>query len=387
MVFCDISKAFDRVWHRGLLHKIRQYGISGNLASWLSNYLANRSQKVFVGTSYSETKQVKAGVPQGSVLGPLLFLIYVNDIADTLISTTRLFADDSSLAVSSSDTHIMETTINSDLNLMSAWAKQWLVTFNPLKTEVMYFSLSNAIPPDLFFENTRLNYVENHKHLGVTLGQDGSWHKHISNTLTSASKVLGSMKMLKFKVTRKTLNTIYISYLRPILEYSAILWDNCTLYERDTLERIQYEAARIVTGLTRSVSIDSLLTEIGWVSLSDRRIIQKLTLVYKNKEGLLPTYLSELFPLTVNEATPYNLRNNRDFVTLPRRLEIYSKSVIPSSLRLWNDLDQSIRDSPSLSCFKSSIKELFKPPLVPTFFPIWRTPTSNTPCAHEKQMQ
>lgn len=144
--------------------------------------------------------------------------------------------------------------------------------------------------------------------------------------------------------------------------------DNCTIYEKQTIERIQYEAARIVTGLTRSVSIDNLLSEIGWVSLSDRRVIQKLTLVYKHKESILPTYLSDLFPLSVNETTPYNLRNNNDFATLPRRLEIYSKSVIPSSLKLWNDLDTNIRDSPSLVCFKSRIKELFKPPIVPKFF-------------------
>ncbi len=108
IVFCDISKAFDRVWHAGLLLKLEQNGIEGALLDWIQNYLSSRSQKVFVGQSYSDTKLIKAGVPQGSVLGPLLFLIYVNDIADKLLSTTRLFADDSSLAVSSSDINFIE---------------------------------------------------------------------------------------------------------------------------------------------------------------------------------------------------------------------------------------------------------------------------------------
>ncbi len=104
------------------------------------------------------------------------------------------------------------------------------------------------------------------------------------------------MRLIKFKVKRKSLNQIYISYLRPIIEYASIVWDNCTIFEKDSLEKIQYEAARTVTGLTRSVSIDRLLREIGWVPLSDRRKIQKLTLVYKHKHGDLPDYLNELFP-------------------------------------------------------------------------------------------
>ena len=114
---------------------------------------------------------------------------------------------------------------------------------------------------------------------------------------------------------------------------------------------MQYEAARIVTGLTRSVSIERLLSEIGWVPLSDRRHIQKLILVFKKKQGNLPIYLHEKFPLTVRESNPYNLRNSADFEAIIRRTEIYSKSVIPSSIKLWNELDIEIRNSPSLSIF------------------------------------
>lgn len=283
-----------------------------------------------------------------SVLPQITFkcLIYVNDIAESLTSVTRLFADDRSLAVSSRDKNHIEITINRDLEIISAWAKQWLIQFNAAKTEVMYFSLSknNRDAPDIYFQNTHLNFVHSHKHLGVTLS-DGTWHQHISNITTSSSRILGTMRMLKFKLKRKTLNQIYISYLRPIIEYASLVWDSCTLYEQNVLESIQYDAARIVTGLTRSVSIVNLIREIGWVSLADRRKMQKLILVFKHSRGELPCYLSDIFPEIVGNNSTYNLRNNENYATVARRLEIYSKSVIPSSIKVWNSLDLDTRNS------------------------------------------
>ncbi len=291
--FSVIYKSFDRVWHDGLFFKLQENGIDGILYNWIKDYLSFRSQRVFVGPSYSESKHISAGVPQGSVLGPLLFLIYVNDIADKLLSITRLFADDSSLAVSSTDINTIENTLNHDLKELTEWSNQWLVNFNPSKTDVMFFTLSHCNQPNLAFNNVQLTFVEHHKHLGLTLSNDGTWHEHIANIISSSSKILGSMKMLKFKLKRKTLNQIYISYMRPLLEYAAIVWDSCTNYEKDSLEKIQYEAARVVTGLTRSVSIFNLLQEIGWVSLNDRRKIQKLAIIYKVKSGVLPDYPSK----------------------------------------------------------------------------------------------
>lgn len=213
----------------------------------------------------------------------------------------------------------------------------------------------------------RFNSCE-HKHLGVTLSKDSSWNEHIKNIISSTLKVLNSMKILKFKLKRATLNQIYISYLRAILEYASIVWDNCTLQDRESLEKIQYEAARIVTGLTLSVSTERLLTEIGWVSLSDRRVMQKLILMYKNENGQLQNYLSELFPPNVHEVNPYDLRSNHNYVTVQRRLEIFSKSVIPSSVKLWNEFDINIRYSSTLFSFKLNLKNYFKSVTVPVYF-------------------
>ncbi len=355
MVFCDISKAFDRVWHKGLLFKLRQNGISGNILNWLDNYLTNRQQYVSIRSTTSDTKSISAGVPQGSVLGPLLFLIYVNDITEHLLSISRLYADDSSLAFSSTNIDDLEGIINHDLVIISDWAKRWLVNFNPSKTEAMIFTFRQLERPlNLIFENTNIAFVENHKHLGLTLSDNGKWHSHIDNITAATSKVLCIMKKLKFRLCRNSLNQIYISYMRPILEYSAVVWDNCTEYEKDLLEKLQNEAARIVTGLTRSVSLDNLKQEVGWELLSVRRHLQKLSIMYKATNNQLPSYVTNLIPPPVNAVSNYNLRNQNN-ITIPNaRLDIFKRSFIPSTVQLWNELDPSLRNLDTLKQFKTA---------------------------------
>ena len=369
MVFCDISKAFDRVWHKGLLFKLEQNGIKGDLLKWISNYLSERSQRVFVGSSISDSQKLSAGVPQGSVLGPLLFLIYVNDIVEHLVSISRLFADDTSLSFTASNINDIEGILNHDLRIITAWAKQWLVDFNPNKTEAILFSINNVNNPNLYFDQVPVTFVDEHKHLGLTFSRDGKWHAHINNILTSASKMLGVMRSLKFKLNRKTLNQLYFSYLRPLVEYASVVWDGCTMYEKQQLERFQYEAARIVTGLTRSVSIDNLMSEIGWLSLSDRRQFQKLVTMYKIVNGTAPEYLCNLLPPLVTERTIYNLRNAENISIMNRRTEIFAKSFIPSGSLLWNNLPLSIRSETSVNSFKLKLKQhVYIAPQIPKHY-------------------
>ena len=152
MVFCVVSKAFDRAWHKGLIFKLKQLGIDGDVLKLVSNYLDNRQQRVVIKSSKSSFRSTNAGVPQGSVLGPLLFLIYINDIAESLLSITRLFADDSSLFYSASNIHDIEGIINHDLQILVARAKRWLINFNPAKTEAVLFTLNHlGRLPNLIF--------------------------------------------------------------------------------------------------------------------------------------------------------------------------------------------------------------------------------------------
>ena len=129
-IFFDVSKAFDRVWHRGLLHKLNAIGIRGSLHTWFSNYLENRTQAVVIKGQKSNYTKITAGVPQGSVLGPLLFLIYINDLTHTIDTNIKVFADDISMYLSLKDNIIRTLTLNTDLNNIQTWASTWKVTFN-----------------------------------------------------------------------------------------------------------------------------------------------------------------------------------------------------------------------------------------------------------------
>ena len=358
MVFCDISKAFDKVWHRGLLFKLRQKGIKGKLLTWISNYLSDRKQKVQINNATSSLLSVNAGVPQGSVLGPLLFLVYVNDIAENLLSLVRLFADDSSLFFSATNIQDIEGVINHDLAFISSWAKKWLVDFNPIKTVAMLFSLR---PVDyllsLNFNNTVINFVENHKHLGVTFSCNGQWKAHIENILNAAYRTLGIMRKLKYRFSRQALNQMYISYIRPQLEYSSIVWDGCSEQDKTALEKLQNEAARIVTGLTRSTSIANLYKECGWDSLADRRYFQKLCFMYKCSNNLVPDYISDIIPPLVCEVSDYPLRNRNNLANVFTRTETSHRSCVPSSVSCWNSLQSDLREAETFLSFHHNLKD------------------------------
>ena len=232
-VFYDISKAFDRVWHRGLIHKLKNYEISGDLLDRIQNYLHMRNQSVFVNGTFSSLKFILAGVPQGTVLGPPLFLIYINDLTDNLHGMARPFADNASLSFSSNNLAFIEHILNTDLVKLMKWAKKWLMKFNPLKREIMViWNIHNDYDKELKYDENILKIVDKHKHLGVTISSNNNWSKHIDSIINSASKQISYLRKLKFQLPKRTLNKLYCSYIHPLLEYASVEWDDCSAAER-----------------------------------------------------------------------------------------------------------------------------------------------------------
>ena len=168
--------------------------------------------------------------------------------------------------------------------------------------------------------------------------------------------MLGVMRKLKYMFSRQALNQMYISYARPLLEYSSLVWDGCSEQDKTALERFQNEAARIVTGLTRSTSIANLYRECGWGSLAKRRQFQKLCFMYKCSNNLVPDYISDIIPPLVGEVTNYSLRNCQNLANVYTRTEVSHKSCIPSSVSSWNSLNNDIREADTYLSFRNAVK-------------------------------
>ena len=217
-----------------------------------------------------------------------MFLIYINDIVVDINSSVRLFADDTSLYLIVDNPAEAARCINSDLERMHQWAERWLVKFNAKKSEAILISrkTNRLIHPRLLMNNELINEVSYHKHLGIFLSSDGTWHEHINNITSKAWLRINVMRKLKFLLYRKSLEITYFIFIRPLLEYADVVLDNCTLYEVNALEKIQLEAARIVTGATKLVSLEMLYKETGSETLEIRRSNHKLCLFYKMNNNI-----------------------------------------------------------------------------------------------------
>ena len=237
VTFCDISKAFDRVWHAGLIHKLKAAGISGKLLNWFANYLFKHRQRVALPGVESLWTFIKAGVHQGSILGPLLFLLFINDIVNKTYANIRLFVDDTSLYLIVEHRDVTAQSLNIDLETIAKWAKLWLVTFNPTKSESLLISRKFNAPIHLpiFINNQQLTEVTSLKHLGSQISKDCSRHKQIEYMMEKAWLRINVMRKFKFLLDRKSLKTIYISFIRPILEYGDVVWDDCTQQEKQDI--------------------------------------------------------------------------------------------------------------------------------------------------------
>jgi hypothetical protein len=373
VVFLDISKAFDRVWHEGLIHKLKGHGITGTLLRWLQSYLTDRQQRVIINGAKSEWGSIKAGVPQGSVLGPLLFLIFINDITHVIRHCKiRLFADDTCLYIEVEDPEEAALALNNDLTNIQNWADRWLITFSPPKTEDL--TISNKRPrhhPDLSLGGEPIKKVSSHKHLGVHLTSDLSWKKHAEETSKKASRTLGVIRPLKNRLDRRSLETLYTSYVRPVIEYADAVWDvpGDNRHTLKTLDKVQKEAAKIVSGATARCTTDDLHAELGWERLSKRRRFHRASMLHKIEHGLAPNYLQDLMPDRVQARTRYNLRNTQDRDIPLARISSYSNSFFPAATRHWNELKATTKRSPTSNSFKRNyLKEHPRPNQNPLFY-------------------
>ena len=309
----------------------------------------------------------KAGVPQGSILGPLLFLIYINDIVNNINSDILLFADDTSLLHTITDPIQSIQEVNQDLETLRIWAEDSLVTFNPTKTKYMIFSKRSQKTKydDVHMGNIALDKVSVHKQLGITFTDDLTWENHITDICTRASSRIDMIKRLPSAITPVTKLHIYTSFIRPILEYGSVLFDGCTEALSAKIEHTQRQALLAITRAYRHTSQQKLLLELGLKPLSDRRETSKLLLVFKMKNSLTPKYLSNLLPSESGIGKSIQTRQaNTIKMPASNNKTYFLKSFLPSSIQLWNNLPRKLITLNELDKFKNELAKIYKPPTI-----------------------
>ena len=360
VIFLDISKAFDKVWHKGLLHKLQLSGISGQLLAWLKDYLSNRRQRVVINGQNSKWANINAGVPQGSVLGPLLFLLYINDLSTEIHHCkVRFFADDTCLFIEVDNRLESTNLINTDLQNIYNWSLKWLVSFSPTKTKSLIISNKHdrLLNPTVVFDNTVISEVSHHKYLGLHFSYNLKWSTHIDEISSKANNRLNMLLPLKYKLDRKTLETMYKALVIPILEYAVVVWGGTYDTTLAKLEEININAMRLITGATARSNIAKLYTETSFNSFFERRDVAMLLMYYKLKNNIAPNYLLALLPPENHETRRYNLRNNVNINIPYSRLETFKRSFFIFASQLWNSLPINVRLSDSLNSFKDKVKK------------------------------
>ena len=264
-VYLDISKAFDRVWHEGLIYKLKRCGVSGQLLSLIQSFLDGRKQRTVLNGQCSSWGDILAGVPQSSILGPLFFLVYRNDLTENLKCNVKHFADDTSLFTVAQEPDEAANHMNHDLDLIRQWAQDWRMSFNPnpqkQAAEVLFSRKRNGVEHQvILFNNIPVTKVDEHKHLGIILDKKLSFSAHIKSAISKTRKGIGLLKYLSTYLPRHTLNELFKLYVRPHLDYGYVIYHIpakvCEFSQNiflpnlmEKLESVQYSATLLPSGL------------------------------------------------------------------------------------------------------------------------------------------
>ena len=356
MILLDFSKAFDKVPHQRLLMKLDYYGVRGQTLKWIQNFLMHRTQQVVVEGEKSSTGDVISGVPQGSVLGPTLFLIYINDITTNIKATVRLFADDTALYQKihqQSDA----TSLQKDLDTLQDWEEQWQMGFNVSKCHVLSVTnKKNPIKSSYFLHQQPLEKVNSAKYLGVEITSDLHWGKHINSISSKANQTSAFIYRNLRGCPDSVQAHCYKSLARPVLEYASPVWDPHQSTLINSLEAVQRRAARRIVGdFSPSSSATVITSKLNLPSLQERRLQAKNMMMYKIVNGL------------VDMSPPAGILTTRDerlrghgFKTLHSRVDAFRHSFFPSAIRAWNELPVELTSAKNPDLFKKHVENWTK---------------------------
>ena len=354
VIYLDFSKAFDKVPRMRLLAKIKAHGIDDRVLNWFSEWLNNRKQRTVLNGSYSEWSEVESGVPQGSVLGPLAFIIYINDIDWTaeLISILKKFADDTKLG------HRVRNdgdrrTLQECLNKLIGWADTWCMDFNVLKCKVLHLGRQNK-KFEYTMNGLELESVDKERDIGVVVEKSLKPSLQCAEAARRATGVLTQITKAFLYRDRVTFLRLYTQFVRCHLEFAVTTWSPWTVGDRDTLEKVQIKAINLITGLKGKTYMEKL-QELGIQSLEQRRVRFDLIQTFKILRGYDKVEKGTWFTLVGSDVARQTRMTSYKDNLVPKhsrtdlRRNFYSNRVV----NLWNNLPTEIKDAKSLNIFKS----------------------------------
>ena len=362
-LFLDFRKAFDLVNHNILIKKLSVYKIRSSSLQWFTSYLESRQQTIDSGQGMSIRSLIRSGVPQGSILGPILFLLFINDLPLLLKHCQAdFFADDATAHTSNQDIETINTELQSDFSIAVSWSKQNELPINYDKTKYMILGSKKRVQDehqlDLRADNRTIDKVSTQRLLGIFFDDQLSWTTHIDHLCSTLSSKISLLRQISAYVPQDIQKLYYQSYIVPLLNYGCNTWGTTSSANIERLSKLQKRAARIILKADFMTPSKLMFETLGWLSVPKRLLYNKAILTYKALNNLTPTYISNLLT-PLSEKHSRSLRSSENgLLCIPRsRSALYDRSFSHSASKLWNSLPQDIRTKSSLNAFKTCLRD------------------------------